>query len=170
MATGAVALGKIAAMGDGGHEIPENLAADADGMPTRDPNNVKYVRPAGGAKGYALAVVHDVLIGALSGGGSALQKPPLEPSGRLDGGLFFMAMDIAAVMPLADFNTAMDAQTDAVNALDPVEATKRVSMPGQIEWDFYEERLISGIPFPGGVLDPLTNLAEQSEVPVPWPC
>ena len=170
MATGTVALGKIAAMGDGGHEIPEDLAADADGMPTRDPADVKYIRPAGGAKGYALAVVHDVLIGALSGGGSALQKPPLDPGGRLDGGLFFMAMDITAVMPLADFNTAMDAQTDAVNALDPIEATERVSMPGQIEWDLYEERITSGIPFPGGVLDPVANLAAQSDVSVPWRC
>ena len=81
-----------------------------------------------------------------------------------------MAMDITAVMPLADFNTAMDAQTDAVNALDPIEATERVSMPGQIEWDLYEERITSGIPFPGGVLDPVANLAAQSDVSVPWRC
>ncbi len=168
MATGAVALGKIAAMGDGGHQIAEDLAADADGLPTRDPSKVKFVRPAGGAKGYALAVLHDVLIGALTGAGSALQKAPLEPGGRLDGGLFFMAMDISAVLPLEDFTTSMDAQTDAVNALAPVEGVERVSMPGQIEWDLYEQRIDSGIPFPSGVLDPVSDLAAQYGVPVTW--
>ena len=154
MATGAVALGKIAALGEGGFLAPEGVAADAEGRPTRDPAKVAFVAPAAGPKGYALAVVHDVLVGALTGGGSALQKEPLVLGGPLDGGLFFMAMDISAVMPLADFAAAMDAQTDAVNDLEPAEGVDRVSMPGQIEWDLYDERVAAGIPFPAGVLDP----------------
>lgn len=168
MATGAVALGKIAALGEGGFLAPEGVAADAEGRPTRDPSKVAFVAPAAGPKGYALAVVHDVLVGALTGGGSALQKEPLVLGGPLDGGLFFMAMDISAVMPLADFTAAMDAQTDAVNGLEPAAGVDRVSMPGQIEWDLYDERVATGIPFPAGVLDPLAEVAKQYGVAAPW--
>ena len=169
MATGAVALGKIAALGEGGLQAPDGVAADAEGRPTRDPAKVAFVMPAAGAKGYSLAVLHDVLVGALTGGGAALQKPPLVLGGPMDGGLFFMAIDISAVMPLLDFTAAMDAQTDAVNDLQPAEGVDRVSMPGQIEWDLYDERVVSGIPFPAGVLDPVTEVAAQYGVAAPWP-
>ena len=71
-------------------------------------------------------------------------------------------------MPLADFTAAMDAQTDAVNGLEPAAGVDRVSMPGQIEWDLYDERVAAGIPFPAGVLDPLAEVATQYGVTPPW--
>ena len=65
---------------------PEGILIDAKGKPTRDPN-VMYsephgaLLPFGGHKGYALAVVTELLAGALSGG------PTIQPGNARLGGI-----------------------------------------------------------------------------------
>src|SRR5215831_13288053 len=78
MATSQVAMGKIRVAKNEGKPAPEGSLIDSKGQPTRDPN-VMYSEPRGallsfgGHKGYALAVVTELLAGALSGG------PTLQP-------------------------------------------------------------------------------------------
>ncbi len=73
MATSAVAMGKVRVAKNEGEPAPEGTLIDSKGQPTRDPN-VMYdeppgaMLPFGGHKGYALAVVAELLAGALSGG------------------------------------------------------------------------------------------------------
>src|SRR5215475_10310619 len=72
MATSAVAMGKIRVARNEGKPAPEGVLIDQSGRPTRDPS-VMYsdphgaLLPFGGHKGYALAVVAELLAGALSG-------------------------------------------------------------------------------------------------------
>ena len=168
MACGVAAVGKVTVIGLGGGCLPEGVAADAEGRPTRDPAQARLVHPAGGAKGYALAVAHDILSGGLSGGGMTIHKPRWSAGQPHQGTLFFLAIDIAAIMPLDGFAEAMDAQVRAVNALPPAEGFERVYMPGQIEWESFAEREASGIPFPPGGLEALQPLGERLGVAWPW--
>jgi ureidoglycolate dehydrogenase (NAD+) len=168
MACGVAALGKIALLALDGRELPHGVAADAEGRPTRDPAQACLYFPAGGAKGYALALVHDILSGGLSAGGMTMDKPHWEPGEPYQGTLFFLAIDIAAILPLDEFVEAMDAQVRAVNALPPAEGFERVYMPGQIEWESFAEREASGIPFPPGALETLQPLSERLGVAWPW--
>ena len=168
MACGVTALGKVALVALDGRKLPEGVAADAEGRPTRDPAQARIYYPAVSAKGYALALVHDILSGGLSGGGMTIHKPHWGPGEPYQGTLFFLAIDIAAIMPLDGFAEAMDAQVRAVNALPPAEGFERVYMPGQIEWESFAEREASGIPFPPGGLEALQPLGERLGVAWPW--
>src|SRR6266851_1632971 len=68
MATSAIAMGKIRVAKNEGHLVPEGILIDDKGQPTQDPN-VMYrdpigaLRTFGGHKGYALAVVTELLAG-----------------------------------------------------------------------------------------------------------
>jgi (2R)-3-sulfolactate dehydrogenase (NADP+) len=65
-----VARAKIVAAQKAGRDIPVGWATAADGTPTSDPNAALAgaLLPAGGAKGAALALMVEILCGALAGG------------------------------------------------------------------------------------------------------
>ena len=75
MATSAIAMGKVRVAKNQGKPVDPGVLIDAAGKPTRDPN-VMYsepngaLLPFGGHKGYALAVVTELLATTLSGGPS----------------------------------------------------------------------------------------------------
>jgi len=70
MALSLVARSKIVAAQKAGQPIPEGWANDAQGHPTTDANAALSgaLAPAGGAKGAALALMVEILCGALAGG------------------------------------------------------------------------------------------------------
>ncbi|HEY2676925.1 MAG TPA: Ldh family oxidoreductase [Steroidobacteraceae bacterium] len=69
MALSRVARSKIVAAQKAGKDIPEDWATDAQGLPTTDPDAALggALLPAGGAKGAALALMVEILCGALAG-------------------------------------------------------------------------------------------------------
>ena len=71
LATSQVARGNIIAAAKKGEAIPETWALDAQGHRTDDPEAALEgsVLPLGGVKGYALALIVDILSGVLSGAG-----------------------------------------------------------------------------------------------------
>lgn len=78
-------------------DIPGNWAVDARGMPTTDPHEALRgaLLPAGAAKGYALAVMVEILAGVLAGDilSSELPFPWDEPHRPSVPGLFIFALD-----------------------------------------------------------------------------
>ena len=72
MALSQVARGKILTAGQKGEEIPEGWAVDEDGQPTTDPAVALKgaLRPIGGAKGAALALMVELLAVAFTGANS----------------------------------------------------------------------------------------------------
>lgn len=91
------ARGKILEAARTGKAISEGWAVDRHGRPTTDPNAALEgaLLPAGGVKGYALAVLVEVLAGALAGEVLSVDLPvPWEaPSERSTPGLLLVAMD-----------------------------------------------------------------------------
>src|SRR5215207_34560 len=69
MATSQVAINKIYNARDEGRPIPTGWGVDAEGRPTTDPAQVHAGVPLGGYKGYALAVLVEILAGVLTGAG-----------------------------------------------------------------------------------------------------
>jgi LDH2 family malate/lactate/ureidoglycolate dehydrogenase len=70
MATSEAAMGKIRLAAKAGEAIPANWAVASDGLPTTDAAQAiaGMLLPAGGAKGFGLAFVIDLICGLLSGG------------------------------------------------------------------------------------------------------
>jgi hydroxycarboxylate dehydrogenase B len=94
-ATSAIALGKVRVAMNKGVEAPQNTLIDHTGRPTRDPKAL-FVEPKGAItsfglhKGYGLALVAEILGGALAGGGT--QAASEKPKGLVNG-LFSIVID-----------------------------------------------------------------------------
>ena len=73
-------------------------------------------------------------------------------------------IDVGAFLPLDDFRTAMDEQSRAVNALPPAAGFSKVQMPGQPEWELFEDRAANGIAYPPGVQELFAAMAAPARI------
>ena len=148
MATGVAAMGKVMMARLHDRPLPEGWCMDADGNDTIDPHAAVTMLPAGGAKGYAIGYVLDLISGALAG---ALTSP-IKALGGLSGpeteqtGMTFLVIDIAAVTDAAEFASAADQTAAIVRKTPPRPGFERVFVPGEIEWGTYDDRIVNGIP------------------------
>lgn len=100
LSMGLLARGKILQAAKKGELIPEGAAVDAQGNPTRDPAKAfdGALLPFGGPKGYALALIVEIMSAALTGAALAFEASSLftpdGPPPRL--GQSFLVMDPAA--------------------------------------------------------------------------
>ncbi|MDX2005986.1 MAG: Ldh family oxidoreductase [Meiothermus sp.] len=95
-----VARGKIINASKKGEAIPEGLALDKEGNPTTDAKAALEgsLIPIGGGKGYALAVMVEILAGAIAGDilSPDLPLPWMPPEQAAKPGLLLVAFDPAA--------------------------------------------------------------------------
>jgi LDH2 family malate/lactate/ureidoglycolate dehydrogenase len=174
-ATSTVAWGKIEIARRKREPIPLGWALDADGKPTTDPLAARYLTPLGAFpelrshKGYALALLVEVLCGQLAGGvwakyvgGSRSQT--LGPSGT---GHAFMAIRVDVFRPLEEFLADMDDMLGELRRAQPAEGAERVLVPGDLEYETERERRATGIPLHPEVLEKIRTIAEQYGIPAP---
>jgi LDH2 family malate/lactate/ureidoglycolate dehydrogenase len=117
----------------------------------------------GGHKGYALAVVLEVLCGVLTGAGFGLAHaherigastaPP-------DLGHLFMALDVARLMPLPLFQERLTALSAQVLGAELAPGSGGIWLPGELEATRREARLRDGIPVPEEALRHLQALLD----------
>jgi len=148
MATSAIAMGKVRVARNEGKPVPDGVLIDAEGRPTRDPE-VMYREPHGALrafgehKGYALAVVTELLAAGLSGG------PSIQPGNERRGGtvnnMFAVLVDPDRLAGVAWLRREIDGFLDYVKASPPADAREPVLVPGDPERAAREERGRAGI-------------------------
>ncbi|MFC1915558.1 Ldh family oxidoreductase [Chloroflexota bacterium] len=166
MACTVVAGGKIRLAAKKGERIPLDWALDKDGVPTDDPQEAMRdgsYQWLGGAKGYGLAVVADILAGVLTGGGYGLRDfPPFSPldygSSIVRQGHFLLAINIRSFMPLEEFTKRMDQLIKDIKASKLARGFTRVYLPGEQGFEKRAQRLELGIPIGAAVWDELQSL------------
>ena len=162
MATSAIAMGKVRVARNEGHEVEPGILIDQAGKPTRDPN-VMYgephgaLLPFGGHKGYALAVVTELLAGALSGG------PTIQPANPRLGGvinnMFTVLIDPARFAGLDWFRRETEGFVAYVKASPPSDPGAPVLVPGDPERLAREKRLRDGIEVDATTWDEIVQAA-----------
>lgn len=148
MATSAIAMGKVRVARNEGKLVPEGIMLDQEGKPSRDPA-VMYTDPRGallpfgGHKGYALALVTELLAGGLSGG------PTIQPGNARMGGtinnMFAILVDPSQLAGTDWLRREIDGFLDYVKASPPADAAAPVLVPGEPERLAREERARAGI-------------------------
>jgi len=137
-----------------GNDLPENVAFDRDGLPTRDPAAALAGAFAawGGHKGSGLAIVVQIL-GILAG------SPPIPP--ELAGfGYLIIAMRPDLMGPAETFGENVSAFAQAVRSARPVEGSSPVRMPFDRSRRERERRLAeNGIEIPDVLWKQLTLIA-----------
>jgi hydroxycarboxylate dehydrogenase B len=147
-ATSRIAMGKVRVAMNKGAQVGPDTLLDHRGEPTRDPR-VMYQQPSGALlpfgehKGYCLAMVCELLGGALSGGRTMHQRTP----GReIINNMFSIIVDPQRLGTAANF-AAEAAQFAAwVKGSPLAQGVDRIKLPGEPEQDHRRERGANGIP------------------------
>ena len=176
LATSTVAWGKIEIARREEKPIPWGWALDAEGNITTDPFAAVALTPLGATrelgshKGYALALVVEVLCGQLAGAAwsryvAGSRTVPPRPANI---GHAFMAWRIDAFRPEEEFLAEIDQMLAELRAAEPVEGQPRVYVPGDPEDLSEADRRANGIPVHPKVLAELRALGDEVGVPAPF--
>src|SRR5262245_19497961 len=141
-----LAEGKIRVALNKGVSVPENCIIDAHGRPTTDPK-VFYANPPGailpiaGHKGYGLAVLCEVLAGALTGGGCSNPTN----AGRVVNGMLSIFLDSSVFQEDAAFAAEIHRFVAWVKSSAKAAPDGEILMPGEVEERTKTRRLRDGI-------------------------
>lgn len=171
MALSEAALGKIRLAAAEGRKIPPTWASDAQGRPTTDPREAiaGMLLPAAGHKGFALALIIDVLTGVLSGGafGQGVRGLYADVSVPNNCAHFFLALDIAAFGDPAGFAERMGRLAAQVTGSPTAPGVDRLYLPGQIEAERRAAAATAGVRIEASVLDELRRTADRVGATLP---
>jgi ureidoglycolate dehydrogenase (NAD+) len=160
MATSTVSGGHIYKARAENRPIPSTWALDKEGKPTTDPHHAVYWTPAGGAKGFGLGVIIDVLTGLLMGGNFG-------PHVTLMYGDYEKKRDLCHLVGAIDYHrfpghsSFLDQVTQMVEELHQAptaEGFDHVMVPGEPEYLRERNRIKNGIPIEDYLFDELQKL------------
>jgi LDH2 family malate/lactate/ureidoglycolate dehydrogenase len=163
MATSVVARGKIMLSAKMKEPIPMGWALTKDGEDTCDAQAalIGSVLPFAGPKGYAIATLIEVITGILSGSvfgpqitGMAIADRPSRTSHC------FMAIDVASFGPVRDFKSNIDKMILEIKGNPKAKDVEEIFLPGEIEQKKKMQRLTTGIPVLGVILEELKQEGE----------
>jgi LDH2 family malate/lactate/ureidoglycolate dehydrogenase len=149
-----------------GKTMPRDWALTPDGEETDDPAAAMdgALLPAGGPKGYGIAVVVDALAGVLTG--AAFATACYADPNRLNVGHQFIALQIEQFMPVGEFRTRMDAFIREIKAAPRRRGVEAIYLPGEREFRRSAEKERHGIPLDLAVYTELEMLARDLDVPL----
>src|SRR5918992_362772 len=168
LATSQVAMNRVFNARDEGRPIPLGWGIDAHGRQTTDAAAVGAGLPLGGYKGYALALLVEVLCGVLPGAGVTHGVGPLyeEGAGPQDVGHFHLALDIERTVGRARFAAVLEDLLAGLRTARPAPGHDEVLVPGDPEERARAERERAGIPVEPALWATLLALSEELGVPL----
>lgn len=180
MSTTVVATGKVTAATRSGASVPDGWLVGPDGADVNDPAayhageaDLRWLGGdvvTGGAKGYGLALLVDLLCGPLAGSGFGPRAETVgggPPSSDDDIGHFALAIDPAAFGPPATFLRKVDDLLSAVRGCPPAAYATHVTYPGEPEARQAATAQTQGAALPEHLAEPLWQLATRLGVPRP---
>lgn len=157
MATSVVAIGKIKVFEKKREKIPIGWGMDDNGNITDDPKKVQSggpgaLLPLGSTdtlrsyKGYGLALLVDILCGALSDASTVTDVGfPHEPK-ESNAGHFFMAIKVDAFRPAVDFKKHLDYMIELLKDSPKAADQDKIYIAGEKEYLAAEENKVRGVP------------------------
>jgi len=132
-----------------GAVLPEGVAIDAQGRPTRDPAQVHTILPFGGYKGFALALAMQAL-GVLAGSGLGDDKTY---------GYLIIAIKPDLLLPLDDFRRDMSEMLARVKATPRQPGVDEIRLPSERAFRERARSLREGIEIDRKIYDALLAVA-----------
>lgn len=172
MATSIVARGNIIMAARQGQPIPEGWAIDAQGQPTTDAQAALAgaVLPMAGAKGYALALMIEILSAIVPGTswGPQVRSPYDDWTKPTDAGLWCLAIYLGPLMSPEEYRTRLGGLLSALHET-PAAPGQRVRIPGERRAEVRAVRSVEGIPIDSATRSELDALsAEVGIAPLEW--
>jgi hydroxycarboxylate dehydrogenase B len=154
-ATSKIAGGWIYAAKSGGMKLPEGCVIDANGNPTTNPDdyfNGGAILPAGGVKGYGLALMAELI-------GEAMLGPATTEINWL-----LICIDTGLYRDRNSFREVAEEILEELRSCPPAEGFARVEIPGERERQHLLDCENEGVALPFKTWQEITQLAERLEV------
>lgn len=152
LAAAAMSWGRLHHLARTGQVMPDGSALDSDGRETHDPTSAAVLLPAG-ERGQALAIVLELLVGALTGSAAL-------PAGDDGRGLLVIAIDPRRL-------GAADSLTTGVAAVAQAVREQGARMPGDRDWSHRDRTRRDGIFLDVGDLAALIDAGRRANVRAP---
>jgi ureidoglycolate dehydrogenase (NAD+) len=128
------------------------------------------IMPLGGAKGYCLGLIVEILCGVLTGAAisheiGSFWKDFTKPANL---GQFFIALDIEKFMSLEAFYKRMDLLIRFIKESQLQKETLEILIPGEIRWRNYNQNLSEGVPLDEKTAASLSDCASSLGIIPPW--
>jgi len=182
MATCTAAYGKVEIARRAEQPIPLGWAIASDGRATSDPQAMidggallplGSERERGGHKGYALALMVDVLSAVLSGANWGPFTPPFalrqeQPARSVGKGIghFFGALRIDGFLDPLEFKRQIDDLVRTFRSTKPAPGTDGPLLPGDPERICERQRRAEGIPLVAAVVEDLRDIERRTGIPL----
>src|SRR5918993_5231739 len=171
LATSLVARGNIIAAQKKGEPIPLGWALDPEGNPTTDASQALLgtVLTMAGHKGYALALMVEVLSGVLSGSavGPGIGSMYKNLDRKQDVGHFFCLLDIEAFIDVAEFKQRIDEMIDRIKSCRKRPGVEEILVPGERSSRTTRENEQRGVKLDAATLKELKQLCDEYKIE--WP-
>ncbi len=163
MATSAATWGAVVLAADRGELLPEGVLFDAEGNPTTNPLEfmgppVGAIQPLAGHKGYALALMIEILAGALTGTGCAGEM------GWTPQGALILALDPEHFGGEESFTGHVERLVSRIKGSRLAPGADEILLPGEPEERAAHERRERGIPVEAETWEALGELATELDV------
>jgi hydroxycarboxylate dehydrogenase B len=166
-ATSRVAQGKTRVAYNRGEPMPPGTLIDDRGDPTTDPRYSVVqpygaILPLGEHKGYGLALLCEILGGALTGGETMHDG---EERPYILNGMLTILIDPERMATAGNLAAEATALVDFVTASPPADGVDRIRIPGEPERESRRARMASGIPIDPATWAEVLDAAEQLGLP-----
>lgn len=148
MATSRIAIGKVRVAYNEGKQVAKDTLIDSDGSPTTDPS-VLYSEPFGAVlpfgehKGYGLALICELLAGAIAGSGTIQPGNPRDRG--IVNGMLTVVIEPARLADRSFVDREIDALIAYMKATRAADASLPVLVPGEPERIARAKREAEGI-------------------------
>ncbi|HLT50652.1 MAG TPA: Ldh family oxidoreductase [Arenibacter sp.] len=159
MATSAIAWNKVMNARNDNDIIPPDVAYDADGNPTEDPNLVDCLRPMAEHKGYAMAFMIDLLCGPLNGmpWGINISEMYGDLTQKRHLGSLVIAIDPARFFGGDHFSETVSIMANSARNQPVKNIDIPVEIPGDDHYRNEKKRMQDGIPVESVLLDQINS-------------
>ena len=163
MSTTHVAWGKVLVARQEGKPIPPDWGIDAQGKPTTDADRAVALAPTGGHKGYALALMVEILCAHLAGVPFGLHVTKMygELGKPRNLGHFMLALDVTRFTDAAAFRSQIDLLVQEIRAQEAADPARPPLAPGDPERLNAQRRSREGVPIGAATLQELNALAAE---------
>lgn len=167
--TSMVAGGKLEVLTARNQQAPEGWLVDGEGCTVTDPALLRTphaaMLPLGGTvghKGYGLAMMVDVMAGALSRAGCSQDAPTRGGSGFL-----CLVLKIESFLEMDEYRAEVRHLIDWIKSSRLMPGHDQIYLPGEIEQQRIRERTASGIPIEEATWNRLVDSATRHGVTLP---
>ena len=145
ISTCSIAEGKVRNMLHSGTQVPSGSIVDAEGHPTTNAADFYgpppgALLPFGGHKGFALALITDILAGGISGAGCSRPEAT-----RIGNSFLVTVIDVERVRGSAGFSNDVEGLIEYVKTSKLAAGFDRIMAPGEPEAAERERRVANGI-------------------------